>query len=164
MIIPINSNNDEYLIGQIVVLIKDIEREYVTITKGHELIIMNYNKDYDDYILKDEENNIIIKRIDKRYFTHKISYSEAKDIYIRKKEKQKLIEFIKSNCPHKDFDFWDRDKYDSCKLIKNVSFGNNECVCTLNCMTHIDKEKIDNHKFVKVYLRRIKINKLKDKC
>jgi len=160
MIIPIH--NIQPKIGQTVVLIKEIQYDFVLFTKGHEFTVIK--KTDNGYLLKDIESDITIHRIDNNYFTLKTTYKEAKEAYIRKKEKQKVIEFIKSNCPHKDQDSYDRDIYDSCKLMKNVSFGNNECVCTLNCMTHIDKEKIDNDKFVKVYLRRIKINKLKDKC
>ena len=161
MFIPINIQKKDYQSGDKVILVKNIPCGYVMFTIGHELVVVEKVKNYSYYRLMDEETNTIIRKADPSEFTFKTSLQEAKQIYVDIKEKEKTIKFIQDNCPNRGKDSWDRDEYDSCKLIKNHSFSNNECYCKLSCINYIDRSIINKNSFIKVYMRRLKINKLK---
>jgi len=155
MFIPINIRHKEYKKDDIVVSIKEIVKGYGLFTIGHEFTVIEKVPRYSYYTLIDNENNIIIKKIEPKFFTFKTKINEAKQIYVDIFEKNKAIRFIQNNCPHKGHAYDDRDRYDSCEL-KNIYTGN-ECNCKLSCVYYIDKNKIDQNDFMKVYMRKIKI-------
>ncbi len=161
MIVPINIKKREYQPGDRVLLVKEISCGYVIFTIGHELTVLEKVKNYSYYRLKDEESGIVIGNVDPREFTLKTDLQEAKQIYTNIKEKAKVIKFIENNCPKRGRGFFDRDEYDSCTLLSNRSYGAVECVGKLSCINYVDKSKIDKDDFIKVYMRKIKINKLK---
>jgi hypothetical protein len=84
---------------------------------------------------------------------------EAKQIMVDINERQKALYFIKENCPKKGYGYDDRDRYDTCTLKKK--YVGDECKCEITCVNYIDKSKIDNDNFMKVYIRKLKIKELK---
>lgn len=160
MIIPINTEIKNYKTGDKVTLVKEISCGYAMFTVGHELVVIEKIKDYSYYTLKDEENDIIITKIFPQFFTLKTDLIETKDIYMKKKNKKKFIDFIFNNCPHRGNDSWDRDEYVSCGLMFNRSFGQNECKCKTSCINQIRQKDIDNDDFIKTYMRKLKIKEI----
>jgi len=159
MLIPKDISNRKFNKGDTVIILDDIERDYYTITKGHEMIYMGT----DGYgpILLEPETKKIIKKISHIRLTHKLTFKEAESINKIVKDRRKFIKFIEDNCSHKGTGYWERDRYDSCELKNNRSFSNDECKCTIECFKHIPKEKYENNSFILNYNRKVKLNKLK---
>lgn len=159
MFIPIDIGQKEYKKGDVVVSIKEIRTGYGFFTVGHEFTVMGKVPKYSSFRLTDNEHNIVIKT-EPDNFTLKTDIDEARTICIDITEKRKAISFIKEHCSQQDFDFDEYDKYTSCKLKKGYS--NNACTCKLSCIGYVNSEKIDKNDFMKIYLRKIKIKKLKN--
>lgn len=160
MIIPtVGGHIRKFKIGDIIVLLEDVQRSYYMLTRGHELTIVGKN-DY-GFIFKDEETGIIIKNAQVMKYTHKHTLEESKRINKNFKDKNKFIKFIKDHCSKKDVGYWDRDQYQSCKLKNNRSFANDECKCIFDCFKYVSEYKYKNNFFILNYNRKIKLNKLK---
>ena len=159
MIIPtVNGYVKKFKVGDTIVLLEDVQRSYFMLTRGHELTIVG--KDKYGFIYKDEESGIIIKNAQTMKYTHKQTLEESKKINKNFKDKNKFLKFIKDKCPHKGTGYWDRDSYDSCNLMGNRSFSNDECRCKFECFRHIPEEKYKNNSFILNYNRKIKLKKL----
>ena len=159
MIVPINIAVREYQEGQKVLLIKELNCDYVMFTVGHEFTVIEKVPKYSSYRLIDNENDIIVK-VEPNFFTLKTELKEAKRICIDIREKAKVIEFIKNHCPQKDYGYDDRDRYDTCKLKEYHWSGGGACECKLSCINYIKKEDIDKDSFIKTYMRKIKIKEV----
>jgi len=160
MIIPTLGNHiRKFKIGDEIILTEDYHIGYFMLTRGHELTIIG--KDDNGFKFKENENGIVIKNGQTMKYTHKISLEDAKRLRKNYNDKNKFLKFIKDNCSKKGTGFYDRDSYDSCKLIKNYSFTNDECKCKFECFEYIPEKKYKNNLFILNYNRKIKLKKLK---
>jgi len=160
MLIPKDISNRKFKEGDIVVILQDIDRDYYTITKGHEMVYMGTD-DWGPVLLEPETGKIVRKALRLKEFTHKVSFTESTKINTNVKDKRKYLKFILDNCPKKGQGFYDRDTYISCKLIKRIYFSNDECKCKFECFEHIPESKYKNNSFILNYNRKIKLKKLK---
>jgi len=157
MFIP-NDYLNTYKKNDVVILLKDIGISYGIFTKGHLFIIDG--EDGYGYIMKDIENDIVVKNIQCTDISLNITHRESKVLHIKRQEKYKLEEFCKKNCPNKEKLIDDRDYYDACKLGTGYI---NICKPKMECIIHIDDNIINKDDFMSGYLRRLKIDKLINK-
>jgi len=161
MIIPtLGGHIRKFQIGDEIILTEDVHRSHYMLTRGHELIIIG--KDDYGWIFKDEETGIVIKNAQNIKFSHKVTLEESKRFLKNYKDKNKFLKFIKDNCSNKSVGYWDRDQYDSCKLIDNRSFSCDECMCKFECLKYVPEDKYENNSFILNYNRKLKLNKLKN--
>jgi len=159
MIIPtLKEHIRKFKVGDKVVLLEDVERGYFMLTRGHELTIID--KDGYGWVFKDEETGIVIKNMQCIKLSHKVTLEDSKRLLKNYKDKNKFIKFIKDNCTKKDYGYWERDRYDSCKLKNNHSFSNDECICKFDCLKYVPKSKYENNSFILNYNRKLKLNKI----
>lgn len=159
----LNSRIRKYKIGDIVILTNDVKKNSYMITVGHELIIIDKNER--GFIFQDEETGLVIKQLSPIDYTHKISVDESKQIHKRIKDKWKYLDFIVKNCPHKGFEYDDRDKVDTCKIRRwrEKNRISHYCKPCTECIQHIDYEKIKKNNFVVKYSRLVKMKKIVSK-
>jgi len=155
MIIPISTQDIN--IGDKVINTKEIDCIYFLIPPGHEFIITNYDKNYNQYTGVDTINNIECK-LSKRNTTKKVNIKTAKKEYILRKETLEYTNFISGNCPKKSFGYDDREQYNKCKLKKSY---NDQCYPSLECAKYISKEDINKSKTLLKHLRKRKLTNLK---
>jgi hypothetical protein len=158
MFVPINVDKDKYKEGDIVLNRQDINIIYGVFTIGHEFTVIG--KDGYGYILKDNELGIIVKKINSSKITLKVDHKEAKIIRDNRMDRIKFKIFILDNCPNKEQRIDDRDYYDACKLNRNKNILSS-CVCELECIKYISNDKIKDNKFISLYLRNMKLKKIK---
>ena len=156
MFVSFNVDKDKYKIGDIVVNRKIINIIYGEFTVGHEFTVIG--KDSYGYILKDNEHDIIIKKINHTKISIKIDHRMAKKVRDNRMDRIKFRKFILDNCPNKEKRIDERDYYDACKLKNTYMSG---CDCKLECIKYVDNDKIKNNKFVSLYLRKMKLKKIK---
>lgn len=156
MIIPISEQNIN--IGDIVINIKIIDYIYYTISIGHEFIVKEYNKNYNYYICEDLNEHIKVK-LHKHEITKKVDFKTAEKEHINKIEINEYKKIIRNYCPNADYDYdyEDRDKYESCMLIKN---GYNYCKPKLKCTKYLSQEDINKSTVLLKHLRLNKIDKI----
>lgn len=154
MIIPISEQNIN--IGDIVINIKIIDYIYYTISIGHKFIVKEYNKNYNYYICEDLNEHIKVK-LHKYEITKKIDFKTAKKEYINKIETEEYKKHIRNFCPNGDYDYEDRDRYDSCILIKDSC---NYCEPKLKCAKYLSQEDINKSTVLLKHLRLNKVGKI----
>jgi len=157
MIIPISTQ--KLNIGDKVVTIKEIYSEYYIVLPGHEFNIIDYNKEYDQFICEDNEKLRI--EISKSYITKKVSFHQAYREYIFTEETREYKSYIFKKCPNREDDYDDREIYDSCKLKYCY---NNSCSPNLECSKYLTKTEINESAVLLKHLRRNKIKKLNKIC
>jgi hypothetical protein len=158
MFISINIEQKQYKKDDIVVSIKEIRNGYGFFTVGHEFTVIEKVPKYScySYRLIDNEHEIIIKA-DSDWFTLKTPIEETRQIYIDITERHKALEFIKNICPNRDYEYDRYDKYDTCTLKKKYK---SVCKCEISCVNYVNKSKIDESSFMKLYIRKLKIKKI----
>lgn len=154
MKIPIYQNYT-FKKDDVVVNIKPFQLDFVFFTEGHHFI---YIKDTGSYCkVKDEEDGETYKIL-KKDITLFVSLSKAKERNRIILNRKKMINFIEKNCPHKYEKYDHYDSYDACKLKKGYGKG---CTKTLECIQHISNAKIKKDEDVYLYLRELKIKKIR---
>lgn len=157
MIIPLS--NEKINIGDKVINIRDINEKYYLITLGHEFDVIDYDKNYDLYIIK---SNDLIIRTSKSFITKKISLKEAKNEHIERCDKYEYNKYIFSKCPNKTIMFDDREEYDACKVLKEKGYYGASCQPNLKCAEYLSKEDRNSNKLLLKYLRLNKIKKINE--
>lgn len=152
MIIPISTQ--EINIGDIVINTRQYTNDYYIITIGHEFTVIGYNKEYSRFICEDVDNKLIVE-LNKEIVTKKVSLELAEKEFIFKNETSQYKKFILDNCPHKDYDYDDRERYDTCKLKKCYYPS---CDPKIDCAKYLNKD--DVNKSV-VLLKHLRLNKIK---
>lgn len=158
MFVPINVDVNKYKKDDIVVNIEDIRITYGVFTVGHEFTVLEYDK-YGTYTLIDNELNILTKRVQYTKISLKIDYKKAKKIRDDRMDRINFKKFILKNCPNKEQRIDERDYYDACK-IKNTYMSS--CKCELECIKYIDNKLINKNNFIKKYIRKLKLEKIKN--
>lgn len=154
MIIGISEQNIK--VGDIVINTKVIDYIYYTISIGHEFKVKEYDKNYDFYYCEDLTENIVVK-LRKHEITKKVDIKTAEKEYIYKIETSKYKEHIRNFCPNADYGYENRDRYESCTLIKR---GCDYCKPKIECAKYLTEEHIIKSKELVKHLRLNKINKI----
>jgi hypothetical protein len=161
MIIPISSQVIN--IGDKVLNIKEIKDAYYIIPPGHEFKVIDYIKNYSRFVCEDFVNNLIIQ-IYKTEVTKKIDLQSARKEYVFNQETYKYLKYIFEKCPNTDYEYSDRDKYDTCKLKKWPEYRTKSCVPNLECAKFLKIEDINMCPELVKHLRRTKLEKLNKIC
>ena len=148
---------EKFNIGDIVINVLPFEYDYCYIHIGHGFTVIKYDDKYDNYILKDNESDMIFDaRINQ--ITLVIDLKTAKNHYIEVNNRKKAIGFICENCPNRKISYHHRDEYDGC-LLDNSSY-HQSCNPLLDCIKYIEHDKIKNNKFIYDYFRNLKVKNL----
>ena len=162
MIIP--KTTQSINIGDKVTTIKEIDGKYCVITIGHEFNVIDYVEGYGQFICEDPINNIILQ-LPESQIMKKIDLQSAKNEYIFKQETNIYKEFIFKLCPNTDYEYSDRDRYNTCKLKNGYCYGSgNTCTPNLGCAKFLKKEDINKSFELLKHLRRVKIKELNKIC
>jgi len=148
MIVPFTETyrNKKVEIGDKVVVANQINRPYFCVTVGHVLTYIgtDYEQNPGD-ILKDEETGFIIDRVsilDYNHYEPSIEIAEKK--YIKKKEKDEFLSFIKNHCLH------------SCGKTVTCSEPKPECI------EYVHKKHYKDNPFILKCIRKMKMVKLEN--
>lgn len=167
MIIP-KYRNPTFKEGNIIISLKLIDFDDMIISPYHEFTITKIEKkkgEYDTYYLIDNDGVVITHKCYngnlENDFSLKVDLECAKKRNKKLNDDKKFYKFIRENCPNmfEDFDYEDRDNYNACK-ISNPKQCTNHCQMKFKCINHIDDKIIQKNKFILVYLRDKKLNKI----
>lgn len=157
MKIPIDIDRN-FKIGDRIKLLKDITRDYVLFKVGHEFTIIG--QDEFGFVLQDEDGEVIKKLLydnDDR-FTKIITYNSAEIKYKQLMLNNEISLIISKNCPYKEDEYWDRDRFHVCSKQNNI-----DCKGDINCLKFNKvKKNINARDIPKVekYIRLMKIKNL----
>lgn len=155
MIIPIS--NIKIQVGDIVVFTELLEENYYKIFPGHEFRVLEIDRTYRRFKLKDLESDFILDNVYENNITLKVNMAKARYKYTFDREVLENLSFISRECPHTYEGYDDREIFTRCGN-KELNYYN--CSVRLECAKYLDKDIIKSNKILVKHLRRNKINNL----
>jgi len=154
MKIPL-SLNKKFKIGDDIIIINQLYSNFCMFYPGHKFQIINYDLNYDRYILEDKDHDILTVR-GTNDITHIISIKNSEQEFKDHKEKTFFTQFFHTNCPHQDIQYDDRDVINHCVFVEQRWI---ECSPSEKCFKYYkDFEKTDER--ISQYIRKTKLNSL----
>ena len=148
----------KFNIGDKVILLENKSNGYCLFTIGHIFKISNVDKNYNKYILIDEDNDKLII-YGTEHISKIITKKESKKKYDELIELNEFKQYFKNYCPHSTEEYDDREIYDVCKKQPRNYYGYFVCEPTNNCIKYYKDFKRKDKK-IEQYIRKIKLNTL----
>jgi hypothetical protein len=169
MIVGFNLHKIDFNVGDFVIARSDVSLPYCTICANHELIVIDKNTVKDKfslkvtttYTLKDTESDVYFPDMQGEYFSRKVNLKKAQYIHNANVDKIRLLTFIKRYCPKRRHVISEMNSSVTWEMCGQWE----DCKPKEDCIFCVPKERFkrDDEDFIYMYIRMLKVRKLKKK-